>query len=451
MHTEGSPPAPVTVEPTATRRWTYIVAALIVVAFAAFVWYRLHTHSADDAGGRPGATGAASAARRFGRTGPMPVSVGVATKQTFDIYVNGLGTVTPLETATVRSRVDGELIKVPFKEGDFVKEGDLLVQIDPRSFEVQVMQAQGQLAKDEALLKNAEVDLERYRTLLAEDSTSKQQVDTQQALVGQYKATLQTDQAAVANAKLQLSYARVTAPISGRLGLRQVDRGNIVHAGDTTGLVVITKLNPISVLFTVPEDQLRTLVRSRRSGAVSPVEAWDRAGTTKLATGTLTTIDNQVDPTTGTVKLRATFDNDGGVLFPNQFVNVKLLVDRVVDATVVPVAAIRHGQQGSFVYLAKPDNTVNVQLVKTGSTQGDRVAITAGLEPGASVVTDGGDKLRDGAKIEPITPAQRIPASGTGANGAQGKTRGEWQKNGAKPNDPNRKRRRDAANASSAS
>jgi multidrug efflux system membrane fusion protein len=443
MDTQASPPAPVTDESTATRRWTYIVAALIVAAVAALVWYRLHAHATEDATGRAG-----GANRRFGRVGAMPVSVGTATKKTFDIYVNGLGTVTPLETATVRSRVDGELVKVPFKEGDFVKEGDLLAQIDPRPFEVQVMQAQGQLAKDESLLKNAEVDLERYRTLLAEDSTSKQQVDTQQALVGQYKATLQSDQAAVANAKLQLSYAHIVAPISGRLGLRQVDRGNIVHSGDTNGLVVITKLNPISVLFTVPEDQVRALMRTRRSGVVSPVEAWDRANTTKLADGTLTTIDNQVDPTTGTVKLRATFDNDHGVLFPNQFVNVKLLIDRVVDATVVPVAAIRHGQQGSFVYLAKPDGTVAVQNIETGSVQGDQVAVTKGLDPGASVVTDGGDKLRDGAKIEPITAEQRTPAGPDGANGARPQ-RGQWQKNGGNPNDPNRKHKPDPANASS--
>jgi len=374
----------------------------------------------------------------------MPVSVAAAAKKSFELYVGGLGNVTPLEVATVRSRVDGELVKVAFKEGDLVKEGDLLVQIDPRPFEVQVMQTQGQLARDAALLKNAEVDLERYRTLLEQDSTSKQQVDTQAALVEQYRAALQTDRAQVANAQLQLNYSNVTAPISGRLGLRQVDRGNIVHAGDANGLVVITKINPISVLFTVPEDQLTTLVRQRRSNEVSPVAAWDRSGKNQLAVGTLATFDNQVDPTTGTVKLRANFDNSDGALFPNQFVNVKLRVDTLVDATVVPVSAIQRGQQGTFVYVVNDDDSVSVRTVDLGQTQGAEVAVNKGIEPGAMVVIDGGDKLRDGAIVEPIVAGQPASQSETQR---QRRPQGDWQKNG----DPSRKRKRDQQSPPSAS
>jgi len=415
-------------------RWAYAVAAVVVILIGAIAWQKLQS-SADN--NRTG--------RRFARSGPMPVSVATAAKKTFDIYVSGLGNVTPLEVATVRSRVDGELVKVAFKEGDLVKEGAQLAQIDPRPFEVQVMQAQGQLARDQALLKNAEVDLERYRTLLAQDSTSKQQVDTQAALVEQYHAALQSDQAQVANAQLQLTYSKVTAPISGRLGLRQVDRGNIVHAGDTNGLVVITKIDPISVLFTVPEDQLAALIHQRRANEISPVEAWDRAAKVKLATGTLGTFDNQVDAATGTVKLRANFDNRDGVLFPNQFVNVKLLVDRLVDTTVVPVAAIQRGQQGTFVYVVNEDDTVTARPVELGQTQAAEVAVNKGIEPGAVVVIDGGDKLRDGAKVEPIVAEDATPKSEAPR---QKRPPGDWQKNGA---DPNRRRKRDPQSTPSAS
>jgi membrane fusion protein, multidrug efflux system len=411
----------------------YVSAAVVVIILAVIVWMRMHAQ----------ATGAAAGGRRFQRTGPMPVGVATAAKQSFDIFVNGLGTVTPLEVVTVRSRVDGELVKVAFKEGDLVKEGDLLAQIDPRPYQVMLMQAQGQLARDKALLKNAEVDLERYRTLLEQDSTSKQQVDTQAALVDQYRAAIESDQATVANAQLQLTYSKVTAPISGRLGLRQVDRGNIVHASDANGLVVITKINPISVLFTVPEDRLAMLIRQRNAGVSSPVEAWDRSGKNLLTKGTLTTFDNQVDPTTGTVKLRATFDNTNGMLFPNQFVNVKLLVNKLEDATVIPVAAIQQGQQGTFVYVVKPDNTVSVRTIRAGSTQGDMIAVSKGVEPGDVVVTDGADKLRDGGQVEPVSAEQRAQAT----TPAEKKPRGDWQKNGGTPGDPTRKHKRDAATA----
>jgi multidrug efflux system membrane fusion protein len=341
----------------------------------------------------------------------MPVGVAVASKKTLDIYINALGTVTPLGTVVVHSRVDGELTRVLFKEGQLVKQGDLLAQIDPRPFQVQLTQANGQLARDQALLKNAEVDLERYRTLLEQDSASKQQVDTQEALVRQYRAALQIDEGQIDSAKLQLTYASVTAPISGRIGLRQVDQGNIVHASDANGLVVITQLNPITVIFAIPEDNLSKLARQILAGATLPAQAWDRAGTKQLAVGSLTTFDNQVDPTTGTVKLKAQFSNDNATLFANQFVNIKLRVDQLDDATVVPIAAIQRGQQGTYVYVVGADQAVAVRPVRLSVTQDDQAAIGSGLQPGESVVIDGADKLRDGAKVQPISPDDRAKAT----------------------------------------
>ncbi len=399
------------VETRSSYRWIIWVAVLIAfIVGVVFIWRA--THQPAFGAGRPG-SGSANApggggGRRF-QPDVMPVSVAAAQKTTFDVYLNALGTVTPVNTVTVHSRVDGQLMRIAFKEGQLVKAGTLLAELDPRPFQVLLTQANGQLARDQALLKNAEVDLERYRTLLAEDSAPQQQLDTQQALVRQYHAAIEIDQGQVDSAKLQLVFARITAPIDGRIGLKQVDEGNIVHAGDTNGVVVITQLNPITVIFSIPEDQLSPIARRTTHGEQLAVQAWDRAATTHLADGTLTTFDNQVDPTTGTVKLKAQFDNEEAKLFPNQFVNVKLRVNQLPDAIVVPTAAIQRGQQGTFVYVVNSEKAVSVRPVTLGPTQGDKVVLTKGLQDGESIVIDGGDKLREGAKVEPISDADRNP------------------------------------------
>ncbi len=330
-----------------------------------------------------------------------PVVAEVATKGDINIFLNGLGTITPLRTVTVRSRVEGELLKIHFTEGQVVKAGDVLAEIDPRPFQVQLMQAEGQMARDQALLANARIDLERYRTLFEQDSIAKQQVDTQAALVRQYEGAVRTDQSQIDNARLQLTYSRVTAPISGRLGLRQVDQGNVVRAGDPNGLVVITQLQPIAAVFTIPQDQIFNVIKRINQPQKLPVEAWDRENRNRIAAGTLITVDNQIDPATGTVKLKAEFPNDDGALFPNQFVNVRMLVDVRRDATVVPGAALQRGAQGAmFVYVVKDDGTVSLRQVKPGASEGALVAIESGIAPGERVVVDGLDRLREGARVE---------------------------------------------------
>ncbi|HWA37528.1 MAG TPA: MdtA/MuxA family multidrug efflux RND transporter periplasmic adaptor subunit [Burkholderiales bacterium] len=370
--------------------------ALLVAGAAWFLWFQ----KKDDA---PAAPPVAKAKKGFERSA-APVVVEPARAGDINVYVNGLGTVTPLRTATVRPRVDGELIKVHFTEGQLVKEGQLLAEIDPRPFEVQLMQAEGQMAKDQALLANARIDLERYQTLFKQDSIAKQQVDTQAALVRQYEGSIKANQSAIQSARLQLTYSRVTAPISGRLGLRQVDEGNVVRAGDATGLVVITQLQPVSVIFSIPQDQLPLVLKKQKL----PVEAWDRENRVRLATGQLVTVDNQIDPQTGTVKVKAQFANEDGRLFPNQFVNARMLVETRKDAVTVPGAALQRGAQGMFVYVVRDDSTVAVRPVRVGPADGGRVAIESGVAEGERVAVDGLDRLREGAKVEVASPRRNF-------------------------------------------
>jgi multidrug efflux system membrane fusion protein len=339
------------------------------------------------------------AAGRFGAGAPTPVGVATAAKGEVPVVIRALGTVAPLHTVNVKTQITGQLLKVDFKEGQMVKQGDLLALVDPRPYDVALQQAVGQQQKDEALLKNAQTDLERYRKLVAQDSIARQQLDTQQSLVRQYEAALVMDQAAVDAAKLNVAYTKIVAPLTGRIGLRTVDPGNFVSMSDATSICIIIQIQPISVLFTIPEDTLPSVRERLKAGAKLEVRVLDRAQKNELGIGKLDTHDNLIDMTTGTVKLRAVFDNKDDTLFPNQFVNVRLLVDTVKDATVVPVAAIQRGQPGTFVYLVKGDDTVEIRVVELGATDGEKVQIVKGLQPGDQVVIDGTDRLRDGAKI----------------------------------------------------
>ena len=420
--THGKPSASQQAPAPKSRAWLWV---LVLAAIGLGAWYYRSTRTASQA--QDPATAAAK-----GRAGQgsfiVPVVVAPAQRGDLPVYFNGLGTVTAFNTVTVRSRVDGQLVNVAFKEGQFVHEGDLLAEIDPRPFQVQLEQAQGQLAKDQAQHKDAEVNFERFKLLLKEGVIPQAQLDTQAALVGQVDGAIRSDQGPIDNAKLQLAYCRITAPISGRIGLRLVDAGNIVHASDTTGLLVITQLQPISVIFSLPQDQLPQVNAKLRAGAQLPVEAYDRDDTAWIATGKLATIDNQINLTTGTYKLKSIFSNEGNILFPNQFVNVHLLVDTKRNLTIIPTAAIQRGPQGTYVYAVANGNTAKIHVVTIAQVTGNNVGLSAGLDPGEFVVVDGQDKLQDGSKVAPSNSSGGTTAAPTNSGGqraAQG---------GARPN-----------------
>ncbi|HWB52324.1 MAG TPA: MdtA/MuxA family multidrug efflux RND transporter periplasmic adaptor subunit [Stellaceae bacterium] len=397
--------------------WLVLLALVIV----GIVWWVLHRQ-------QPARTG------RFTSGGPMPVGTATVQKGDMPIVDNALGTVTPLATVTVQTQINGQLMEVGFQEGQLVNKGDFLAQIDPRPYQVALEQAQGQLAKDQAALNNARVDLARYEKLVAQNSIATQTLDTQRATVAQDIGVVQTDQAQVDAQKLNLVYCRITSPVTGRVGLRQVDPGNYVQTSSTTGIVVVTQLQPISVIFTLPEDALPAVLKQVHAGKTLQVTAFDRTGKNQIEVGALATIDNQIDTTTGTVKLRASFANKAFDLFPNQFVNVKLKVDTVQGTPIVPDSAIQRGAPGTFVYLVKPDSTVAAQAVTLGPDDGTKVAVLKGLEPGQTVVTDGADRLKDGGKVTVTAidgqPAQPAPQQGQPDGAAPGQGRGQGHGNG---------------------
>jgi multidrug efflux system membrane fusion protein len=380
------------------KRWSIGLLILSVIAVGAYV---LVTKSGEGQ----------LRAGQGRNAGISSVPVVAATAKTGDIgiYLNGLGTVVPFNTVTVRSRVDGQLMQVLFQEGQMVHKGALLAQIDPRPFEVQLTQAQGQMARDLAQLKNAQLDLERYRGLVKQGFVPKQQLDTQEALVRQYEGIVKADQGQIDNAKLQLIYCRITAPIDGRVGLRLVDVGNMVRANDPNGLLVITQLQPITVVFTIPEDNLPPVLEKLKAGEQLPVDAFDREHKQRLASGSLLTVDNQIDPNTGTVRLKAVFSNEQNELFPNQFVNARLLLDTKRGVTIVPSVSVQRGPQGTFVYIVKRDQagdqTVEVRPVEVGVTHAEDASIEKGVAPEELVVVEGTEKLRDGTKVEVRPPA----------------------------------------------
>src|SRR5579862_3809490 len=399
--------------------WLWFL-AIMVLAGGAYYYYKTRPSSESKAAPAPGARAAA--------LGPVSVAVSPALKQNVPYYLSGLGTVTAFNTVTVKSRVDGELQKVNFTEGQFVHDGDLLAEIDPRPFQVALEQMEGQLFRDKAQLDNARVDFKRYDQLSKEGVIASQQVDTQNAMVAQLEGAVRADQAQIDNEKLQLIYCKITAPLSGRVGLRLVDQGNMIHASDPNGLVVITQVQPIATLFTLPEDSLQDVIQHMKTQELG-VQAYSRDDQTKLATGKLFTVDNQIDPTTGTVRLKAVFDNQDLSLWPNQFVNIRLMLDVRKNAIVVPLAAVQRGTQGSYVYTVK-DGHASLQPVKVDLTQGNISLIASGVAAGDQVVVDGQDRLQAGAAVEahnasPGGPGNGSTSAAAGADNSGGGRRGQ--------------------------
>ncbi|MCP5704977.1 MdtA/MuxA family multidrug efflux RND transporter periplasmic adaptor subunit [Klebsiella pneumoniae] len=385
-------------------RWAAVLVVAIVAGAAYWFWQGREAANS----GAPTASGARQQGPGGGRPGRFgaalaPVQAATATSEAVPRYLSGLGTVTAANTVTVRSRVDGQLLAIHFTEGQQVKAGDLLAEIDPSQFKVALAQTQGQLAKDQATLANAHRDLARYQQLVKTNLVSRQELDTQQSLVSESQGTIKADEAAVASAQLQLNWSRITAPIDGRVGLKQVDIGNQISSGDTTGIVVLTQTHPIDLVFTLPENQIATVVQAQKAGKNLVVEAWDRTNKQKISEGSLLSLDNQIDATTGTIKLKARFNNQDDALFPNQFVNARLLVDTQQNAVVIPAAALQMGNEGHFVWVLNDENKVSKHSVTPGIQDSQKVVISAGLSAGDRVVTDGIDRLTEGAKVEVVT------------------------------------------------
>jgi multidrug efflux system membrane fusion protein len=414
MHSSG---------PRNSRRWLISLLVLLIVAGLCWRFWPGSAAQTDATAqkseqGHKGASRSGGAGKMVGQrpgfggaTGPVPVRVAAATTGDFPIYYKALGTVTALNTINVRSRVAGELMKINFQEGQQVKAGDLLAVIDPRSYQIALQQAEGTLMQNQALLKNAQLDVQRYRGLYKEDSIAKQTLDTAESLVGQYQGTIKTNQAAVGDAKLNLEFSQVRAPISGRIGLRQLDVGNLVAANDTTALAVITQVKPITVNFTLPEKDLAEVLSRYRSGDKLPVEAWDRGDLKLQASGVLASIDNQIDITTGTLKFKARFDNENEALFPNQFVNARLLANTLKNVVLVPSASVQFGVNGTFVYVMDGDKTVRIRALKTGPSDENSTVITAGLVAGDRVVLEGTDRLKDGSAVDVVNDSKDVPAT----------------------------------------
>ena len=405
------------------RKW--IILLVLACLVGAGAWY---AHGRQNSSKNPQVAKATGGAAT-GQARPVPVVVTPVKLGSLNVYLTALGSVSPLNTVTVKSRVDGQLMRTHFTEGQLVQAGDLLAEIDPRPFQAQLVQAEGQLARDQANLANARLDLERYQRLAQQEMIARQQLDTQQMVVNQAEAAMKVNAGAIDAIKLQLAYCRITAPITGRVGLRLVDPGNVIKASDAGGLVVITQLEPIALVFSVPEDSLPPLLRRFRTGNPVPVDAFDREGRTKIATGTLVALDNQIDPTTGTLKLKASFANKDGSLYPNQFVNARVLVDVLQEALLAPAEAVQRGPQGPFMYAVK-EGKAQLKRVQLGATEGGTIVVKSGVEPGDAVVVDGADKVQDGARVDAKertaapagggAPGRGAPGGGAGASGAGG-------------------------------
>ncbi len=415
--TDSTPSEQHTTESSSARKsrwWVWLMVAVVIVG-GVWWWQR--------SGAAPEAKAGGNAASR-----PVMVSTAAAHQGDIGIYLNALGTVTPVYTVTVTSRVQGEITQVYYREGQMVRKGDSLIEIDPRPYQAALTQVEGQLAHDQAVLTEAKIDLERYQQALNRNAIAKQQFDDQQQVVLQDEGTVKNDEGQLANAKVNLVYTHITAPIAGRVGLRLVDAGNIVQANSATALVVITQLEPITVVFSIAEDQLAQIQRQLHKGKKLTVDAFDREGSTKLASGTLLTLDNVIDPTTGTLKLKAIFDNKDNALFPSQFVNVKLLVDTQHNVTLIPTPAIQRNAQGAFVYVVKSDQTASMRTITPGTTDGSVTAVQ-GLEPQEVVAVNGFDKLLDGAKVVIRGPAK--------SSGAASSVQGQGQQPQTGPNKDN--------------
>ncbi|MCP1440418.1 multidrug efflux system membrane fusion protein [Erwinia persicina] len=397
------------------RRFKIILVVLAAIAAGGLYWWHSHGEPQKTAE-RPHASGGG----RKAAGGPLaPVQAAAAARQSVPQYLTGLGTVAAANTVTLRSRVDGDLMALHFTEGQEVKAGQLLAEIDPRPFQVALTQAQGQLARDQATLANARRDLARLEKLVKTNLVSQQELDTQRALVSETLGTIKADEGSVASAQLNLTYSRITSPISGRVGLRQVDIGNYISSGDTNGIVVITQTHPVELVFSLPENQIETLLNAQKSGQTVPVEAWDRSNKTLLATGSLLSMDNQIDVTTGTIKVKAQFTNQDDRLFPNQFVNARLQVNTLHDAIVIPVAALQMGNEGHFVWVVNSDGKVSKKTITVSVQDSEKAIVDAGLDEGEKVVTDGIDRLTEGATVEVVAP-QATPLPGTGTPPAKG-------------------------------